>query len=57
MDSLSSPLSLLQRNGCFLCSPKSVSKKKSKKSLILGDDLDLLVKNDEFLSDLKFFLC
>ena len=57
MDSPSSPPSPPQRKGCFLCSPKSASKKKSKKSLILGDDLDLLVKNDEFLSDLKFFLC
>ena len=57
MDSPSSPPSPPQRKGCFLCSPKSALKKKSKKSLILGDDLDLLVKNDEFLSDLKFFLC
>ncbi|KAK9229776.1 hypothetical protein WN944_022742 [Citrus x changshan-huyou] len=38
MDSPSSPLSPPQRKGCFLCSPKSASKKKSKKSLILGKD-------------------
>lgn len=55
MDSPSSPPSPPQRNGCLWCSPKNASKKKSRESPILGDDLDWGVKNDEFLSDLNTF--
>ncbi|GAY63809.1 hypothetical protein CUMW_228670 [Citrus unshiu] len=34
---------------------KRVSKEKSRESPILGDDLDWGIKNDEFLSDLRYF--
>lgn len=55
MDSPSSPPSPPQRKGCLWCSPKNASKKKSRESPILGDDLDWGVKNDGFLSDLNTF--
>ncbi|KDO39691.1 hypothetical protein CISIN_1g036386mg [Citrus sinensis] len=55
ISSLSSFKSNFKRKGCFLCSPKSASKEKSRESPILGDDLDWGIKNDEFLSDLRYF--
>ncbi|KAL9447758.1 hypothetical protein AB3S75_015267 [Citrus x aurantiifolia] len=55
MDLPSSPPSPPQRKGCFWCSPKSASKKKSRESPIFGDDLDWGNKNDEFLLDLNTF--
>ncbi|CAK9163233.1 unnamed protein product [Ilex paraguariensis] len=54
LDSLSPP----QKTGCFLCSPKRVSRKKSKENRIGGASLDWgknWTKNDEFLSDLSTF--
>ncbi|KDO63946.1 hypothetical protein CISIN_1g045418mg, partial [Citrus sinensis] len=43
-------------NDLIWCSPKNASKKKSRESPILGDDLNWGIKNDEFLSDLSTFL-
>ncbi|KAJ4729116.1 Vitellogenin-2 protein [Melia azedarach] len=50
MDSPSPP----QKKGCFWCSPKSSSKKKSRENPVFGNDLDW-GKNDELLSDLSIF--
>lgn len=50
MDSPSPP----KKNGCFWCSPKKASHKKSKENQDKGIGLDW-GKNDEFLSDLSTF--
>ncbi|KAH9791955.1 hypothetical protein KPL71_003939 [Citrus sinensis] len=53
---MDSPSSFPSRKGFIWCSPKNASKKKSRESPILSDDLDWGIKNDEFLSDLSIFL-